>query len=322
MRLAEIAEALGGTCVGNGSLEILGIGDLDHPDPAFIRLVLSDKFAKKALATGAKAFITTKEFSDFENQIVVKNGKKALAQAIRLFHPAPTLETGISAKSDIAASATVGEGSFVGAFVSIGERSRIGDNVYLAPNVTIGKNCVIGANTRILSGTTILDDVQIGAHVQIGPNNSIGIQGYGYYREDENWHHVPHVHGVIIEDHVDIGASNTIARGCLSPTLIKKHSKIDCLCHIAHNCEIGEDVAMTSHIVFAGSVTIGDHCLIAGEVGISEHIKVGNGSTVLARSGITKDVPEGAIISGYPAQNHRDEIAYQARLRNSVKKSN
>ncbi len=322
MRLAEIATALGGTCIGDSSLNIEGIGDLDHSNPQFIRLIMSDKFTKKALATKATAFITFKEIPEIPNQIVVANVKQALAQAIDLFHPSPTPDTGISARCDLHDTVTLGKDCFVGPFTCIGEGTSLGDTVQVGPNVVIGKNCVIGSNTTILSGTIILDDVQIGQHVQIGPNNSIGIKGYGYYRDNHCWHHIPHVHGVVIEDHVEIGASNTIARGCLKPTLIKQHTKIDCTCHIAHNCEIGEDVAMTSHIAMAGSVTIGAHTLIAGEVGFAEHVSVGAQSTLLARAGITKDVPEKSVVSGFPAQNHRDEIAYQARLRNSVKKTN
>ena len=321
MLLADIADALDGTCLGDSTLDMTGIGDLDDTNPQHLRVVLSGKFLKKATQSVGVAFITYKEISDIPNQIVVKNPKKALAQAIRLFHPErPTPTPTVSEKSDIDPTATVGGHCSIGAFSCIGANTSLGHHVSIGPNVVIGQNCHIGAHTTILSGTVLQDNVSIGSHVRIGTNNSIGIDGFGFYREDDHWHRLPHVYGVIIEDHVELGSFIVIARGCLNPTIIKQHSKLDSTCHIAHNCVIGEDVAMTSHIVLAGSVSIGDHTVIAGEVGIAEHTKVGEHCTVLARSGITKDMPDHAVISGYPAQHHRDEISYQARLRRHAKK--
>jgi UDP-3-O-[3-hydroxymyristoyl] glucosamine N-acyltransferase len=44
---------------------------------------------------------------------------------------------------------------------------------------------------------------------------------------------------VVIGDNVDIGANTCIDRGSYRDTVIGDGSKIDNLCHIAHNVQVG-----------------------------------------------------------------------------------
>ena len=41
---------------------------------------------------------------------------------------------------------------------------------------------------------------------------------------------------------------------------------------------------------------------MAGQAGLVGHITVGDGAIVTAQSGVSKSVPAGAIVSGYPAR--------------------
>ena len=42
------------------------------------------------------------------------------------------------------------------------------------------------------------------------------------------------------------------------------------------------------------------------------HLRVGDGATLGARTGATKDVPPGEVVSGYPALPHREDMKLQA----------
>ena len=42
-------------------------------------------------------------------------------------------------------------------------------------------------------------------------------------------------------------------------------------------------------------------CVIASQSGIAGHLKLGNQSTVGAKSGVMRDIPDGATVLGYPA---------------------
>ena len=52
----------------------------------------------------------------------------------------------------------------------------------------------------------------------------------------------------------------------------------------------------------SGSTTTGHHVTIAGHVGTVGHIHIGSGAILTAKSGVTKDVPEGATMVGIPAR--------------------
>ncbi|MBI1925443.1 UDP-3-O-(3-hydroxymyristoyl)glucosamine N-acyltransferase, partial [Candidatus Poribacteria bacterium] len=53
---------------------------------------------------------------------------------------------------------------------------------------------------------------------------------------------------------------------------------------------------------------------IAGQSGVVGHITVGEDTTVFAKSGVTKDLPAGSSVSGFPARPHAQELRIQAAL--------
>ena len=110
----------------------------------------------------------------------------------------------------------------------------------------------------------------------------------------------------------DIFSHNPAAIG---NTIIKRGTKIDNLTHIAHNCVIGEDCAITALVGFAGSVTFGSRVYVGGQAGFQGHISIGENTVIMAKSGVTKDVPKNSVISGFPAQEHKKELEIQALIR-------
>ena len=56
---------------------------------------------------------------------------------------------------------------------------------------------------------------------------------------------------------------------------------------------------------------------MAGQVGVAGHLTIGNNVTVAAQSGITNDVPDGAVMLGIPATPEREQklkLAAMAKL--------
>jgi UDP-3-O-[3-hydroxymyristoyl] glucosamine N-acyltransferase len=119
---------------------------------------------------------------------------------------------------------------------------------------------------------------------------------------------------VIIQDRVTIGANSTIDRGAFDDTVLGEDVKIDNLCHIAHNCQIGRGVLMAAFAGISGSTTIGDAATLGGRVGVADHRNVGAGSTLAGASAVMQDVPAGEVWMGYPAKPIRKFLRETAWL--------
>lgn len=305
MNLSEICNHLEGQLIGDGSLEISRIKTLEEATPKDISVILSPKALPQALKSKASAFIVFKKLSQINNQIIVTNPKKALAQTI-------TLLSVCTSKNASPASAIYTK--HVSKTASIGQGTTVHSKSVISDNVSIGKDCSIGKHVIIHPNVTIYDHTQIGDNVIIHAGTVIGSDGFGYYSENNQWHKIPHIGSVIIENNVEIGANTCIDRGCLGHTRIKEGTKIDNLVHIAHNTTIGYDCAIAAQVGFTGSSELGDHVMIGGQAGIDSS-SITSHVVVAARAGVTKSITSPGIISGFPAWNHKSELKKEAFCR-------
>lgn len=182
--------------------------------------------------------------------------------------------------------------------------ATIAQQVSIGPHCVIGK-CTIGAHTILHGNVFLFDHVTIGQHVTIMPNTTIGSVGFGYERNEEgNFELFPHIGGVIIADHVDIGSSVCIDRGTLGNTIIGEGTKIDNLVHIAHNVQIGKHCAIIAHAMIGGSTVIQDHSWIAPSACIRDGLTIGKNATVGLGAVVVKPIPENEIWMGNPAAKY------------------
>jgi len=159
-----------------------------------------------------------------------------------------------------------------------------------------GEGCVFGENVVLASR------VVIGNNVRIDAGAVIGRSGFGWARKNGQTRAIPQLGGVVIEDDVCIGPLCTIDAGTLSPTRIRRGTKIDAQVHVGHNADIGEGCMIAAQTGFAGSVVLGRGVLVGGQAGFADHVRVGDGARIAAKSGVIGDVPAGAVVAGYPAQ--------------------
>ncbi len=81
--------------------------------------------------------------------------------------------------------------------------------------------------------------------------------------------------------------------------------KIDSFAHIAHNCVVGENTMLCAQVGLAGSTEIGRNAILAGQVGVAGHCKIGDNVVITAQSGTHGDIPDGSMVSGSPAFDHK-----------------
>ncbi len=221
----------------------------------------------------------------------------------------------IHPSATIAASATLGEGVVIGPHATIYE------------DAIIGKNCFIGASTVIEEGVVIGDDCTIqplcflGRNTKIGnrcflqSHVSIGTEGYGFAHDSQGKHYrIPQTGGVVIGDDVEIGAHSAVDSGTIEPTRIGDGTKIDNICHFAHNFEIGKHGLVTAGFVTAGSTRIGDHFACGGHSTVNGHITVTDHVQIAGRSAIHQSVTKPGAYGGHPLEPVKDYLRTLASL--------
>ncbi|WP_417291662.1 UDP-3-O-(3-hydroxymyristoyl)glucosamine N-acyltransferase [Corallibacter sp.] len=199
----------------------------------------------------------------------------------------------------------------------ISEKAKIGKGCYIGPNTILGDNVTIGDNCIIFGNVTINDRVKIGNNVKIQSGTVIGGEGFGYLKSDKlGVLNFPHIGGVIIEDNVEVGANNTIDRGALADTVLRKDVKTDSLVHIAHNVVIGERTLIMANAMFSGSVTVGKDCWIAPSSSMRDAINIGDNVTVGLGAVVTKSIPPNQVWTGNPARELRAFLTLQNKIKN------
>jgi len=304
VKLARLAELVSGTVNGNADQEISKVSTIEEAGVGDLVFVLEDQNLIPAFSSSASAVVTAKVPANTQGKtfLLVKNPRLAMAKALGAFS-APR-QTGIISDKAVVAKSV-----------------RLGKNVSVGPFTSIGEDCEIGENTIIHSNVTIYDRVKIGANVIIHAGARIGVDGFGFAWENDQHVKIPQTGTVVIEDDVEIYANVCVARGTIGTTRLGRGTKIDNLTHIAHNCQIGESCAITALVGFAGSVTFGKHVQVGGMAGFNGHITVGDNVIVMAKAGVTKDIPANSVVSGFPAEDHKEQLKFQATLKRLTKKT-
>src|SRR3989338_7959862 len=174
----------------------------------------------------------------------------------------------IHSLANIYKGAHLGEGVTVEAFTTIYDNVTIGDGTYIHPNVTIYAGTTIGKNCEIFPGAVI------------------GVRPQDLKFEGE-------------ETTVEIG-DNTVIRECVTihrgtkdrwKTTVGSNCLLMTYVHIAHDCQIGNNVILASFVGLAGHNIIEDFAILEGKVGTQQFVRVGKHAFVGGGSLIRKNVP-------------------------------
>lgn len=308
MKLAEIAEHLGGVLEGDGDIEIASVAGLKEAGKGDLSFLANPKYAAQVAETKASAVIVPNDWDREATCAIIRseNSDQAFAVAAEMFHePVPAPEAGIHPSAIVAESARLGEGVSVGANCTISEGVVIGDNTVVSPNCFIGYKTTIGADCLLYPMVSTREFTEIGDRVIIHNGAVIGSDGFGYaVQEDGSRTKIPQIGIVLIEDDVEIGANVAIDRARFGKTRIGQGSKIDNLVQIAHNVVIGEHTVLCGQSGISGSTTIGSKVILAGQSGLAGHLEVGDGAIVGAQAGVMKNIEPKDFVMGSPAMNH------------------
>lgn len=321
MRLEELAAVLGGELVGDGSVEVHAVAPPEAARPGTIAVCATPKALQEARERGVTAVVVREgEVQDLP-AIRVENPRLALALLIEALGPRRWHPTGIHPTAVLAPSVELGEGVGIGPLVVVEEGARIGAGTVLHAHVYVGPYAVVGSGCILYPHAVVGERCVLGDRVILHSGAVLGADGFGFVQAPTGHRKIPHVGIVVVEDDVEIGACTTVDRATLGETRIGAGTKIDNLVQVAHNVRIGQRCLIAAQTGIAGSAVLEDDVVIAGQVGIGDHVRIGRGAVVLALSGVTKDVPPGQVVSGFPARPHREALREAAMLRELVRRS-
>lgn len=325
--VAEMAALVGATVEAPAGFDatatIDSLESVDRAGPRSLTFVGSGKYAKlldasPALAAVVSVGIELSEAARNRAILRVKSADLAMITILELFaEPEILPEIGIDPTARIHPDASVAADARIGAFVSIGAGASIGartalfEGVRIYTNAKIGQDCVIHANVVVRERCTV------GNRVILASGVTLGTDGFGYRpsADGRGIAKIPHIGTVQIDDDVEIGANTCVDRGKFGATRIGAGTKIDNLCQIGHNVEIGRCVVVSGLSGVAGTTKIGDGTRIGGGCGISDHLTIGRGVSLAARAGVMSDVPDGATWGGFPAQDIQTALREMALIR-------
>ena len=307
--LADLAEHVGGTVVGDDTISLSGVGTLAGAEQHQISFLTNPKYTPQLASTSAGAVIVPEKSAKDAPcaALVSDNPHAAFARIAQLFDTTPAVAVGVAESAIVASSARLGENLALGPHVVIEDDAVIGDNVAIGANTVIGKGAQIGDNCTIYPNVTIYHDVIIGHGVTIQSQTVIGADGFGYANDRGQWLPIPQTGSVRVGNDTYIGASSSIDRGAMEDTLIGDNVIIDNQVQIGHNCIVGDHSCICGSTGIAGSCHIGKYVIIGGGVGINGHISICDKVQVTGFTMIVQDITEpGVYSSGQPAMTNRE----------------
>ena len=311
--LSELADLVKGKIVGDPTMVITGVSEIQNGRESTITFLGNLKYKKYLPTTGASAVVVP-EASLLDNKpgIVHHNPQLAIAKILGEFTSKLRYTSGVNetayvdSKAKIGKNVTIGPFSVIEAGVIIGDHSNIGSHTVIDQKTSIGKNCKIFSNIHIYHGTNIGDNAIIHSGTVIGSD------GFGFVTDQDINHKIPQNGYVIIGNDVEIGANCAIDRGTIGDTIIEDQCKLDNHVHLAHNVRLGKGCLLTAAVTIAGSVEVGEFCIFAGHVGVAPHVKIGARSVLAAKTGVSKSLTGGKVYAGMPAREIREQHKREA----------
>ena len=305
---SQIAAIVNGEIIGSSSVIVTDLAKIEEGQEGTLSFLSNPKYEEFIYTTKSSICIVNKDFIPVKplplslTLIKVENSYTCFAQLLELYDNLNKKEAKIEQPSFIDNSAVIGSDLYLGAFAYIGKNVEIGNNVVIYPNVYLGDNVKIGSNTVLHPGVSIYFGCKIGENCIIHAGTVVGSDGFGFAPNSEGvFQKIPQIGNVIIENNVEIGSNCAIDRATMGSTFIREGVKIDNLCQIAHNVDIGENSALAALVAVAGSAKIGKRVMIGGQAAINGHLSIADDTKIVGQSGVVKTVKEAVTLMGTPA---------------------
>jgi UDP-N-acetylglucosamine acyltransferase len=188
--------------------------------------------------------------------------------------------------------------SFIHETAIVAPTASLGEGVHIGPYSTIGSGVALGDGVRLESHVVVDGKTTIGAKTRVFPFASIGLEPQDLKYAGE-------------ETATEIGERNTIREfvtihrgtaGGGGVTRIGDDNLLMAQAHVAHDCQLGNEIIMANGATLAGHVRIEDRANIGAYSGVHQFCRIGLEAFVGGYSVVVKDAPPFATIQGNHAK--------------------
>lgn len=307
VRLSELAAALGLPREGEADPELTGAAGIADAGPGDITFVGQRRFERYLAATRAGAVILRPGVPSPRPCLRAADPQAAFAAVLarfatpreRIFPP------GVHPTAVVDPAATVGAGVSIGPYAVVGAGAILGDGCALGAHAVVMPDAVVGPRSTLYPHAVVREGCRLGAEVILHAGSVVGSDGFGYAPGPGGLLKIPQIGRAVLGDRVEIGANACVDRAQTAETVIGEGTKIDNLVQIGHNVRIGRDCALSAQVGISGSSSLGDRAVLGGQVGVADHLTLGNDVKIGAQSGLDRDVPDGSLLFGTPAVEHK-----------------
>ena len=168
----------------------------------------------------------------------------------------------------------------------IDKEAKISENVQIGPYCTIGPKVKIGSNSKLHSHVNIVGNTSIGDNNEIFPFSSIGTPPQDLkYKGEEN--------SIIIGDNNKFREYVNINPGTEQGGTITKIGNSNLFmvyCHVAHDCNIKDNVVLANNVQVGGHVLIQNNAIVGGSCAIHQFSRIGQSAMIGGMTGVLSDV--------------------------------
>jgi UDP-N-acetylglucosamine acyltransferase len=191
----------------------------------------------------------------------------SIAASARI-HPLALVEDG----------AVIGENVVVGPFSHVGPRVVLKDGVELISHAVVSGRTEIGRNCRIFP-MAVIGGVSQSLH-EAGEDSTLTVGDNCTMRE-----------GVTMNCGTVGGGGNTVVgNNCL----FLANS------HVAHDCQLGDDIIMSNNVMLAGHVHVADRAILGGGCAVHQFTRIGRQAFIGGLSAVNYDVIPYGMLNGNP----------------------
>lgn len=174
----------------------------------------------------------------------------------------------------------------ISSLASVSKDAQIGQNVRIDPFAVIHEDVIIGNGTRIHSNVALYPGTRIGEDCEVFPGAVLGVIPQDLKFDNEYT-------TVEIGNNTKIRECVTIHRGTSDKmkTAVGDNCLLMTYVHVAHDCQIGNNVILASYTGLSGHVIIDDYAILEGKVAAQQFAHIGKHAFIGGASLIRKDVP-------------------------------